>query len=93
MIRQNIISQVTKSLKRGENTEEVFEQYIYQCMFLERNPYAAIVPKGSTPYSVWNKLKDNDVISKDDICLSRTNVMDGVCYMRLTVMKITMGLL
>lgn len=85
MIRQVIISQVAESLKRGKNTEEVFVQYVYQCMFLERNPYAAIVPKGSTPYSVWDKLKDNDVISKDDICLSCMNVMDGVCYIRLTV--------
>ena len=85
MIRQKIISQVTESLKRGENTEEVFVQYVYQCMFLDRNPYASIMPKGSTPYSVWDKLKDNNIISKDDICLSCTNVMDGVYYMRLTV--------
>lgn len=85
MIRQTIISQVTKSLKRGENTEEVFVQYIYKCMFLDRNPYAIIMPKGSTPYSVWDKLKDNDIISKDDICLSCLNVINGVYYMRLTV--------
>ena len=85
MIRQVIISQVAESLKRGKNTEEVFVQYVYQCMFLERNPYAAIVPKGSTPYSVWDKLKDNDIISKDDIYLSRMNVIDGVYYIRLTV--------
>ena len=54
-------------------------------MFLDRNPYATIMPKGSSPYSVWDKLKDNDVFCKDDICLICTNVIDGVFYMRLTV--------
>ena len=85
MMRQDIISQVSESLKRGESTEEVFEQYIYQCMFLERNSKATKMPNGPTPYSVWDKLKDNGVISNDDIFLNCTDVIDGVYYMRLTV--------
>lgn len=85
MINQDIIAQVTESLKRGERTEDVFVQYIYRCMFLDRNPQATKMPYGPTPYGVWDKLKDNGLFCKDDICLICTNVIDGVSYMRLTV--------
>lgn len=85
MIKQDIISQITESLKRGENTEDVFVQYIYQCIFLERNPQATIMPKDPTPLSVWDKLKDNDVISKEDICLKFIDIVDDIYYMQLIV--------
>ena len=85
MINQDIIAQVTESLKRGERTEDVFVQYIYRCMFLDHNPQATKMPYGPTPYGVWDKLKDNGLFCKDDICLICTNVIDGVFYMRLTV--------
>ena len=85
MTRQDFISQVTESLKRGESTEEVFVNYIYQCMFLDRNPRATKMQCGPTPYSVWDKLKDNDIIGNEDICLKCMNVIDGVYYMRLIV--------
>lgn len=50
MINQDIIAQVTESQKRGERTEDVFVQYIYRCMFLDRNPQATKMPYGPTPY-------------------------------------------
>ena len=85
MIRQDIISQVTESLKRGESTEEAFVQYIYRGMLFNSNSQATMMPYGPTPYGVWDKLKENDVFCKDDISLICTNVIDGVFYMRLTV--------
>lgn len=85
MIRQDIISQVTESLKRGESTEEAFVQYIYRGMLFNSNSQATMMPYGPTPYGVWDKLKENDEFCKDDISLICTNVIDGVFYMRLTV--------
>ena len=85
MNRRDIISQVTESLKRGESKEEVFVQYMYRCMFLDRNPHATKMPNGPTPLSVWDKLKDNDVISKEDICLKFIDINDDIYYTRLIV--------
>ena len=36
--RQHMITKVAEALRRGDNTEEVFEAYLYRCMFLYRNP-------------------------------------------------------
>ena len=54
-------------------------------MFLDRNPLATKMQYGPTPYSVWDKLKDSDAFSDDDIYMTCTNVIDGVYYMRLMV--------
>lgn len=36
--RQHIITEVAEALRRGDNTDELFETYLYRCMFLYRNP-------------------------------------------------------
>ena len=85
MNRPYIISQITESLNRGESTEEAFERFIYYCMFLDRNYPAAKAPNSPTPLEVWEKLKDNGVISQEDIFLKRTKVVDVIYDTELIV--------
>ena len=85
MNRPYIISQITESLNRGESTEEAFERFIYYCMFLDRNYPAAKAPTSPTPLEVWEKLKDNGVISQEDIFLKHTKVADVIYDTELIV--------
>ena len=85
MNRPYIISQITESLNRGESTEVAFERFIHYCMFLDRNYPATKAPNSPTPLEVWEKLKDNGVISQDDIHLKRTKVADVIYNTELSV--------
>lgn len=78
--RQHIITEVAEALRRGDNTEEVFETYLYRCMFLYKNPDPVICSHRPAPKEVYEALSNNDVICKEDICLERTIVADNIYY-------------
>ena len=78
--RQYIISEVTEALRRGDNTEDVFETYLYCCMFLYRKPNPVISSCRPTPKEVYEALSNNDVICKEDICLEQYIVVDNIYY-------------
>ena len=78
--KQHIISEVTEALRRGDNTEDVFETYLYRCMFLYRNPNPAIRSYRPAPKEVYEALSNNDVICKEDICLEQNIVADNIYY-------------
>ena len=78
--RQHIITEVAEALRRGDNAEEVFETYLYRCMFLYRNPNPVICSYRPAPKDVYAALSNNDVICKEDICLERNIVADNIYY-------------
>ena len=78
--KQYIITEVAEALRRGDNTEEVFETYLYRCMFLYRNPNPVICSYRPAPKDVYEALSNNDVICKEDICLEQTIVADNIYY-------------
>lgn len=78
--RQHILSEVAEALRRGDNTEEVFETYLYRCMFLYRNPNPVICSYRPAPKEVYEALSNNDAICKEDICLEQTIVADNIYY-------------
>ena len=67
--RQHIITEVAEALRRGDNTDEVFETYLYRCMFLYRSPNPVICSYRPAPKDVYEALSNNDVICKEDICI------------------------
>lgn len=78
--KQHIITEVAEALRRGDNTEEVFETYLYRCMFLYRSPKPVICSYRPAPKDVYEALSNNDVICKEDICLEQTIVADNIYY-------------
>ncbi|MBR5716695.1 MAG: hypothetical protein IKX59_08915 [Bacteroidales bacterium] len=78
--RQYIITEVAEALRRGDNSEDVFETYLYRCMFLYRNPNPVICSYRPAPKDVYEALSNNDVICKEDICLEQTIVADNIYY-------------
>ena len=78
--KQHIITEVAEALRRGDNTEEVFETYLYRCMFLYRSPNPVICSYRPAPKDVYEALSNNDVICKEDICLEQTIVADNIYY-------------
>jgi hypothetical protein len=83
--RQRIISEVTEAIRRGDNTEEVFETYLYRCMFLYRNPDPVVCSCRPAPKEVYEALSNNDVICKEDLCLKQYIVADNLIYYELKV--------
>ena len=78
--RQHIISEAREALRRGDNTEEVFETFLYRCMFLYINPDTVICPYRPAPLEVYEALSNNDIICKEDICLEQSIVADYMYY-------------